>query len=69
MDTVVLLNVVYQFVCFSTPYLPTALTKTHIYHSHNICHLVSSLANVSSIIVLRCVLNCKLRTVHKMSVD
>ena len=30
MDTVVLLKVVDQFICFSTPYLPTALTNTHM---------------------------------------
>ena len=39
------------------------------YHSHNVCHLVSSLANVSASIVFCCVLNRKLRTIDNMSVD
>ena len=71
--TVVILKVVFQFVClFTCLFLNSILTNNFNddpYHSQNVCHLVSSLANVSSIIVLRCVLNCKLGTVHKMSVD
>ena len=38
------------------------------YHSHDICHSVSSLINVSASIVPCCVLNPKLGTVNEMSV-
>ena len=52
---------------FCNSILTNNFKTTHI--THDICHLVISLANVSSIIVLRCVLNRKLGTVHKMSLD
>ena len=71
--TVVILKVVFQFVClFTCLFLNSILTNNFNddpYHSQNVCHLVSSLANISSIIVLCCILNRKLGTVNRMSVD
>ena len=57
LDTVVLLKVVYYLVCLFFNSKLTNNFNDDPYHSLHICHLVSSLANVSAIIVLCCVLN------------